>query len=1280
METVRTVAEFPTNGRVDNCNDDHGDDGIIEFRCDVCRIATFPTFEEAFDHEQTCTNSPPPILVAPVRASSVRAGVASVPKSDPLLVPVPSSHSSTNGTKSMDQPILPESTLNATAIPTPPSASTVLSTTTTTTTLDRNNSNNNDARHNTIRFAPKCATKSCITFLTTKKVDVTNGGSSMKPLSTTTMHQTMTHTSDPGKANPYHHDDDDITATPTTPTTNSAAARMPTDDSNLTTGSSLLGNSNVWNDTSTINARRKKTPKKSTTASPPTMSTTDPATAATTLSPTSPSGSNIMVAFNEAAATHSLPTTTKARGGSNAKNRKPKAASRPLKATATQAPVGAPKHILLATPTISQEKLDTGNTTVDARSSPTTVSNRNAFVGQRVYAQFPGNSMYYWGIITKVSSASLPSVEKQNPASNGVVPPITYQVWFDDEDVADGISGKDMITEEEYLTKWLQTYDNLPPPERPRHLIEYNLDDNGNIIVQTTSSSENGGEGTNVSPVAKPKTPVDLFLEKCGTCLLCVRPECGKCMTCVRAGKNPSEPRGVCFRKMCLEVDVEEKAQPAVGFPYGWRFYFQSTDATSTVVTLPIGLVLISPSGKSFDLLDAAFRRHRKSFERKVNLKIDFFNHIGEGCAEESIEQRNGKRKVVPPQTKKRRRVSDEKSKSASSLKKRTLSATKEVGSRVFCKFTNGEYYWGEISDRKEDESGNVTYAVQFDDGDFLDGIADTSDDHPDGNIYTEAGFLKSSKKYPPKRQSMSVPPASKRMKVVQPQTLLLQNDKNGQVGYTLAELYRKRCKKCSACKKEDCMRCNSCTNNRNGFVEETECCVWKMCGFINKDLKKQPAPGFPPGWMFATGTGHILTIIAPCGDEFHSFEQALNRCRGEIQDAKAAQVEFETHVGGSLLWNDDGHFLVGKEYYHEWTDADGRKKVIYGSITGCERDKLDKDYLWFTVTYNDESFDDIVKSKPSYELDFKPIKRMSLEWALGGYLAYASKHGSSLLKDSAVSSSVRRWLTPDMRIEDVVPGPGGKEMPRLTLVWNGFRLVFSVRQSTILNAGLGVFVQCTSLVPLRTSLKLRKGEMLDLGVYAPLRKEDLKEECVFLVKNFIMGLKCEEWTFDAGQTPASHQLDITDDWTGELHEIAARRILPYMNECKVKDNPSVYAAHDPEGVLHYMLDARVSDLTLPADGSMVELFINYGPKYERIRIRRNYSFLPAAEQLSHAKSVHQENAEYLEEISGYQGPEVTCCVEFVSKIVKTGALPDEFLLNALCSSGLAPSWEDVIG
>ena len=38
-----------------------------------------------------------------------------------------------------------------------------------------------------------------------------------------------------------------------------------------------------------------------------------------------------------------------------------------------------------------------------------------------------------------------------------------------------------------------------------------------------------------------------------------------------------------------------------------------------------------------------------------------------------------------------------------------------------------------------------------------------------------------------------------------------------------------------------------------------------------------------------------------------------------------------------------------------------------------------------------------------------------------------------------------------------------GKKVPEVTLIVRGFKLVFSVKKSTIPNAGLGVFVRCSS-------------------------------------------------------------------------------------------------------------------------------------------------------------------------------------------------------------------------
>ena len=372
--------------------------------------------------------------------------------------------------------------------------------------------------------------------------------------------------------------------------------------------------------------------------------------------------------------------------------------------------------------------------------------------------------------------------------------------------------------------------------------------------------------------------------------------------------------------------------------------------------------------------------------------------------------------------------------------------------------------------------------------------------------------------------------------------------------------------------------------------------------------------------------------------------------------------------MGGSVLWNDDKHVLVGKEYCHVWTDVNGHNKIIYGQITACERDKLDEDYTSFTVTYNQESLQDVIRTMSVCGSYIEPCADLTLEWALGGHLVFISRLSTPPQVDEhIVSIPSRKWLTPDMRTEELVVGPDEKKLPRLILVWNAFRLVFTVQQSSIPDSGLGVFVECTSLIPDRSAFCLQKCEMLDLGVYAPFRKEDLKEECIFLVKNFILGLKCEEWAFDAGETSTPNQYDITDDWTGDLHSIAAQHIPAYVNECQIEAHPTIHAEFDPEGVVHYLLGTEKTNFILPTDGSMIELFSNYGPGYERVRIRKNYSFLPVNQQAVHAKSVLQENLEYLEEIAGFQELEVTSSMEFLTHVIENGTLPAEFVMNACC-------------
>jgi 4-amino-4-deoxy-L-arabinose transferase-like glycosyltransferase len=73
----------------------------------------------------------------------------------------------------------------------------------------------------------------------------------------------------------------------------------------------------------------------------------------------------------------------------------------------------------------------------------------------------------------------------------------------------------------------------------------------------------------------------------------------------------------------------------------------------------------------------------------------------------------------------------------------------------------------------------------------------------------------------------------------------------------------------------------------------------------------------------------------------------------------------------------------------------------------------------------------------------------------------------------------------------------------------------FFVKQSTIRKAGLGCFVRCTELSKSRNSkFDVQLGELLDVGVYAPLRDEDKKTTTIFNLKNFVHSYAPEEWVF----------------------------------------------------------------------------------------------------------------------------------------------------------------------
>lgn len=290
---------------------------------------------------------------------------------------------------------------------------------------------------------------------------------------------------------------------------------------------------------------------------------------------------------------------------------------------------------------------------------------------------------------------------------------------------------------------------------------------------------------------------------------------------------------------------------------------------------------------------------------------------------------------------------------------------------------------------------------------------------------------------------------------------------------------------------------------------------------------KAQPVPGFPSGYKFL-------------------FEQPkqTSRFRGSSLPEAAAGLKFITPGGGVryLGWiqnhreitidtidsflmyvgivSGEKHGLSGKDYRHEWMDILGTNKVVIGKVISCSIDWVDgcKNEK-FTIKLVENSCD-LAEQASLYSAKIPRIQKIPTRCAYGGVFSYnenlqkrPSTQESSNMIDEKIPPMIC-WLTPEMRLREVVTETG---LPKLTLFFRGWKLEFSIKMSTIQNAGHGCFLRCTNLSIENGDLAeffLRPGELLDLGVYAPFREEDKKLPCIFKLKNFVHSFEPEEWVF----------------------------------------------------------------------------------------------------------------------------------------------------------------------
>jgi hypothetical protein len=222
----------------------------------------------------------------------------------------------------------------------------------------------------------------------------------------------------------------------------------------------------------------------------------------------------------------------------------------------------------------------------------------------------------------------------------------------------------------------------------------------------------------------------------------------------------------------------------------------------------------------------------------------------------------------------------------------------------------------------------------------------------------------------------------------------------------------------------------------------------------------------------------------------------------------------------------------------------------------------------------------------------------VSEQMAWGGYCRFCSWFQQHVLQTERVNKLLLKapffvkWSVPSKRC--LVETNVQQTVPCLIIEFQDCKLSFEAKQSNISGAGTGLFVSCIE----GAGLTLKPGEMLDLGVYAPLNKLDVKSRHIVLLKNLLYEWQIETWTFSAHKNDLELSVyDTTDDFSGVCHEAAKRNAISYVNEIDGKGEvANVSAQYDPEGNVHYLLGHWVKNegnFIIPSGGESFELLVS---------------------------------------------------------------------------------------
>lgn len=345
----------------------------------------------------------------------------------------------------------------------------------------------------------------------------------------------------------------------------------------------------------------------------------------------------------------------------------------------------------------------------------------------------------------------------------------------------------------------------------------------------------------------------------------------------------------------------------------------------------------------------------------------------------------------------------------------------------------------------------------------------------------------------------------------------------------------------------------------------------------------------------------------------------------------------------GANVESTQTHKLIGKGFYHQWLNHQNAVKEVLGRIVECTKNNING-RVHFKVAFDR----DVDRSLGDGTIAFWDHLDEASAW--GGYLAYLQKT-NAVDKIASFSGTCHVYIVPNNR----KVGPDGPNArPKISFEVKGFNIELEVRTSAIEGAGLGLWLKCTPGTHTgcnKRCLLLGKGELVDLGVYGPLRLEDVKKGHVIQLKNYLFCGKPEDWSFDV----PGGVVDMTDDTTGDLHLQAIRNSLIYVNETDGHASPVILASHDPEGSVHYYLGSNHHDVSIEANGELFELKIDYGPNYEKVRVKHGYQRVRGVELevLQQSINIQHEAVWFVREFKSLPPGEISEVVDFLESLVE---------------------------